>query len=70
MDEKIKITAELGKEKVSALFYLLGEELTPERSEVLSKAPILLNFETLDKEDRRNAELLLASLAIATIKLE
>lgn len=31
MDEKIKITAELGKEKVSALFYLLGEELTPER---------------------------------------
>lgn len=70
MDEKIKITAELGKEKVSALFYLLGEELTPERWEVLSKAPILLNFETLDKKDRRNAELLLASLAIATIKLE
>lgn len=70
MDEKIKITAELGKEKVSALFYLLGEELTPERWKVLSEAPILLNLETLDKEDRRNTELLLVSLAIDTTKLE
>jgi hypothetical protein len=70
MDEKIKITAELGKEKISALFYLLGEELTPERWKVLSEAPILLNLETLDKEDRRNTELLLVSLAIATTKLE
>lgn len=70
MDEKIKITAELGKEKVSALFYLIDEELTPERWKVLSEAPISLDLETLDKEDRRNAELMLISLAIASKKIQ
>lgn len=70
MNEKLTITVELEKEKVSALFYLLGAELTPERWKVLSENAIPLNLETLDNGEKRAAELLFISLAISTMELE
>lgn len=70
MNEKLTITVELDREKVSALFYLLGEELTPERWKVLSENSIPLNLETLDNGDKRATELLFVSLAISTMKLK
>lgn len=69
MDEKITITAELGKNEVSALFFLIGEELTDERWERLSRSPIALNFDVWGKEERTQFKALLISAAILNANL-
>lgn len=70
MNEKLVVTAELSKEKAAAVFYLLDEELTPERWKALSETPVPLDLETLDNETRKLVELALVSLAISARKLK
>lgn len=70
MDEKITITAELGKNEVSALFFLIGEELTDERWESLSRSPIALNFDVWGKEERTQLKALLISAAMLSTNIE
>ena len=70
MDEKITITAELGKNEVSSLCFLIGEELTDERWEKLSKSPIALNFDVWGKEERTQLKALLISAAMLSTNIE
>ena len=66
MDDSIKITAEISKKEVSALFFLVGEELTEEQWEKLSEHPISLDWDKIDKDDRRNLKMILIGCPIVT----
>ena len=70
MNEKITITAEIGKNEVSALFFLVGHELTDERWDKLSKSPVALNFDAWSKEERTQLKLLLISAAMVSANIE
>lgn len=70
MDDSIKITAEISKKEASALFFLMGEELTEEQWEKLSERPISLNWDKIDKSDRRNLKMILIGCAILTQRTE
>jgi len=69
MDEKITITAEISKNDVFGLFFLMGIELTSEIWEKLSKAPISINFDDIDKQERNTVKAALISLAISNADL-
>ena len=64
MDDSIKITAEISKKEASALFFLVGEELTDEQWEMLSERPISLDWDKIDKGDRRNLKMILIGCAL------
>lgn len=66
MNDSIKITAEISKKEVSALFFLVGEELTDELWEKLSERPISLDWDKMAKNDRRNLKMILVGYAILT----
>lgn len=66
MDGNIKITAEISKEEASALFFLVGEELTDELWEKLSERPISLDWDKMTKNDRMNLKIILVGCAILT----
>lgn len=66
MDDSIKITAEISKKEASELFFLVGEELTEEQWEKLSEHPISLDWDKIDKGDRRNLKMILIGCAILT----
>lgn len=70
MNEKLKVTYELSKEAVSGLFYLLGNELSEEMWQTLTKAPVSLNADSLDKKEKFGFELMLLSLAVLSVKAE
>nr|DAR04582.1 MAG TPA: hypothetical protein [Caudoviricetes sp.] len=66
MDDNIKITAEISKTEASALFFLVGEELTEEQWKKLSERPISLDWDKLDKNEGRNLKMILIGCAILT----
>lgn len=68
MEEKIIITAELSKNDVSAIFFLTGRELTDEVWKKLSESPIQVDFSQLERTEQQQMKLLLASMALASIK--
>lgn len=68
MNESIKITAEISKTDVSALFFLLGEELTEQQWKELSESPISVDWNKLDKDGRRNLKMVLISMAALSLK--
>lgn len=70
MNEKLKVTYELSKEAVSGLIYLLGEELSDEQWQTLTKAPVPLNADSLGKQEKFGFELMLLSLAVLSVKAE
>lgn len=69
MGENIKITAELSRTDVSALFFLIGEELTEERWQKLAERPISLSFDSLSKEDAIGIKLALIGLAAVSVDM-
>lgn len=67
MNDNIKITAEISKSDVLAVFYLAGEELTDEEWKRLSESPITLDWSLLSKSDRRDLKMALAVLATLAV---
>lgn len=70
MNEKLKVTYELSKEAVSGLIYLLGEDLSDEQWQTLTKAPVSLNADNLGKQEKLGFELMILSLAVLSVKAE
>lgn len=70
MEEKIKITAEIGKNEVAAFCFLAGVELTDERWEQLSQSPVSLNFNLWDKDEQKQLKLLLVSAAMISANIK
>lgn len=68
MKEKMIITAELSKNDVSALFFLMGEELTDDMWEKLSERPISADLGQFDQTERQQVKFMLAALALSSIK--
>lgn len=73
MNDSIKVTAEISKNDVLAIFSLAGKELTNEEWERLSESHITLDWGFLNKSDQRDMQMalaILATLAVLTHKTE
>ena len=68
MKEKMIITAELSKNDVSAVFFLMGVELTDDMWEKLSERPISADLDQFDQTERQQVKFMLAALALSSIK--
>ena len=65
MEEKITITAEVGKNEVAGMCYLLGVELTDKIWKQLSDEPIKVDFNKMGgKDEQKLVKSMLISAAI------
>lgn len=70
MNEKLTLTAEFSKNDIAGICYVLGEELTDELWEKLSKEPIKVDFNKIDKEERKLVKSMFMSAAIISANIQ
>ena len=70
MNEKLTLTAEFNKNDIAGICYVLGEELTDELWEKLSKEPIKVDFNKIDKEERKLVKSRFMSAAIISANIQ
>lgn len=70
MEEKITITAEVGKNEVAGMCYLLGVELTDKIWGQLSKAPITVDFSKVGKDEQKLVKSMFISAALMSADIQ
>lgn len=70
MSEKIKIITEMGRADISAIFFLMGEELTDELWKKLSENSISIDWNKFEKDVQKNMKIALISMVAIMLDIK